>query len=59
MLGGHSNNARRRQSWNLLCDLVTMSTDPWCIIDDFNDLLANGDKRGGYERPAWLYNGFR
>jgi len=36
-----------------------MSTDPWCIIDDFNDLLTSDDKRGGSERPTWLYNGFR
>jgi len=36
-----------------------MSTDPWCIIGDFNDLLTSDDKRGGSERPTWLYNGFR
>ncbi|MCI82952.1 endonuclease/exonuclease/phosphatase family protein, partial [Trifolium medium] len=26
---------------------------------DFNDLLSSDDKRGGSERPSWLYNGFR
>ncbi|PNY08791.1 endonuclease/exonuclease/phosphatase family protein, partial [Trifolium pratense] len=56
---GYSDSARRRQSWNLLRDLASMSTDPWCIIGDFNDLLSSDDKKGGPERPAWLYNGFR
>jgi exonuclease III len=56
---GYSDSARRRQSWNLLRDLASMSTDPWCIIGDFNDLLSSEDKKGGPERPSWLYNGFR
>ncbi|GAU47271.1 hypothetical protein TSUD_280940 [Trifolium subterraneum] len=56
---GYSDSARRRQSWNLLRDLASMSSDPWCIIGDFNDLLSSEDKRGGPERLSWLYNGFR
>lgn len=56
---GYSDTSRRRQSWNLLRELASMSNDPWCIIGDFNDLLTSDDKRGGAERPSWLYNGFR
>jgi hypothetical protein len=36
-----------------------MSDLPWCIVGDFNDLLAHGDKRGAHPHPNWLCNGFR
>ncbi|MCH80014.1 hypothetical protein A2U01_0000776 [Trifolium medium] len=36
-----------------------MSELPWCIVVDFNDLLAQEDKKGIHPHPNWLCNGFR
>jgi hypothetical protein len=36
-----------------------MSDLPWCIIGDFNDLLAQEDKQGVHPHPNWLCTGFR
>jgi hypothetical protein len=36
-----------------------MSDLSWCIVGDFNDLLAQEDKRGVHSHPNWLCNGFR
>lgn len=35
---GYPERTRRRDSWNLLRNLATMSLLPWCVIGDFNDL---------------------
>lgn len=56
---GYSDSSRRRESWDLLRSLSSLSTVPWCVIGDFNDLLTSEDKCGGSNRPAWLYRGFR
>jgi hypothetical protein len=37
---GYPERSRRRQAWDLLRELRDMSTLPWCIIGDFNDLLS-------------------
>jgi hypothetical protein len=50
---------RRRQAWDLLRELRDMSTLPWCIIGDFNDLLSQDDKQGRNPHPNWLCEGFR
>ncbi|KAK2373901.1 hypothetical protein QL285_074903 [Trifolium repens] len=36
-----------------------MSSIPWCIIGDFNDLLSQADKKGIHPHPNWLCVGFR
>jgi hypothetical protein len=36
-----------------------MSELPWCIIGDFNYLLAQEDKQGIHPHPNWLCNGFQ
>jgi hypothetical protein len=36
-----------------------MSTLPWCVIGDFNDLLSQDDKKGYLPHPNWLCTGFR
>jgi hypothetical protein len=36
-----------------------MSSLPWCIIGDFNDLLSQQDKAGIHPHPNWLCMGFR
>lgn len=42
----------------MLQQLAQMSTLPWCIIGDFNDLMAEDEKRGGQCHPRALLNGF-
>lgn len=37
---GIANRGRRRDSWNILRELASQSTMPWCILGDFNDLLS-------------------
>ncbi|XP_058776514.1 uncharacterized protein LOC131650817 [Vicia villosa] len=56
---GYPERARRRQAWALLRELHVMSTLPWCIIGDFNDLLSQNDKRGLHPHPDWLCSGFQ
>jgi len=50
--------ARRRDAWDLLRELRDMSSLPWCIIRDFNDLLSQQDKDGIHPHPNWLCTGF-
>ncbi|KAH9727416.1 reverse transcriptase domain-containing protein [Citrus sinensis] len=52
-------SARRRDSWNLLCYLATISSLPWVCLGDFNDLFSNSEKRGRRAQPNWKLNGFR
>ena len=56
---GYSDSGRRRESWDLLRYLSSLSNDPWCIIGDFSDHLSPDDKRGGLDRPQWLIRGFQ
>jgi len=37
---GYSDSGRRRESWDLLCHLSSLSNDPWCIIGDFVGYLC-------------------
>jgi hypothetical protein len=43
---GYPERNRRRLAWDLLRELRDMSTLPWCLIGDFNDLLSQEDKKG-------------
>ncbi|GAU39328.1 hypothetical protein TSUD_60790 [Trifolium subterraneum] len=36
-----------------------MSSIPWCINGDFNDLLSQSDKKGTHPHPNGLFMGFR
>jgi endonuclease/exonuclease/phosphatase family metal-dependent hydrolase len=56
---GYPERSKRRHAWNLLRELVNMSSIPWCIIGDFNDLLSQEDKKGIHPHPNWLCMGFR
>lgn len=56
---GLPDRARRRESWNLLRALSKLSSLPWCILGDFNDLLYSSDKRGVHPHPNALMEGFR
>lgn len=46
-------------SWEVIHSLDSMSSSPWCIIGDFNDMLDSSDKKGRVDLPNWLLNGFR
>ncbi|VFQ67130.1 unnamed protein product [Cuscuta campestris] len=39
--------------------LKGISSLPWCILDDFNDILSFGDKKGRIQQPGWRIQGFR
>ncbi|GAU31579.1 hypothetical protein TSUD_54020 [Trifolium subterraneum] len=56
---GYPEWSRRRAAWDILRDLGNMSSIPWCIIGDFNDLLSQADKKGIHPHPNGLCMGFR
>ncbi|GAU36753.1 hypothetical protein TSUD_318520 [Trifolium subterraneum] len=56
---GYPERSRRRAAWDLLRALGNMSSIPWCIIGDFNDLLSQTDKKGIHPHPNGLCMGFR
>ncbi|XP_058766717.1 uncharacterized protein LOC131640322 [Vicia villosa] len=55
---GFPERNRRHLAWDMLRALRDMSSDPWCIIGDFNDLMSQEDKRGLHPHPNSLCNGF-
>ncbi|GAU30401.1 hypothetical protein TSUD_364470 [Trifolium subterraneum] len=56
---GYPERSRRRAAWDFLRSLGNMSSIPWCIIGDFNDLLSRSDKKGIHPHPNGLCMGFR
>ena len=50
---------RKRESWDLILTLHWNSSLPWCILGDFNDIISAMDKKGLFDHPTWLINGFR
>ncbi|KAH9754586.1 reverse transcriptase domain-containing protein [Citrus sinensis] len=56
---GYPESARRRESWDLIRYLATISSLPWICLGDFNDLLFNYEKRGSRAHPNWKLRGFR
>ncbi|GAU36575.1 hypothetical protein TSUD_362450 [Trifolium subterraneum] len=56
---GFPERSRRRAAWDLLRELRNMSSIPWCIIGDFNDLLSQADKKGIHPHPNGLCMGFK
>ena len=53
---GHPDRNRRQESWAMLRQLAVSSTLPWCIMRDFNNLLALFEKRGGALKEATSAN---
>lgn len=56
---GFASRALRAQSWDLLRDLSSRYTLPWCILGDFNDLLTSSEKRGRVGHLNSLFAGFK
>lgn len=56
---GFSERNKGKDSWNLLRSLSSISSLPWCIIGDFNDLLTTTDKMGKHLHPQELLDGFK
>ncbi len=43
---------KRRESWDLLQHLASLSTDSWMCCADFNEIMADSEKQGGARR-SW------
>uniref|UniRef100_A0A803PR19 Reverse transcriptase domain-containing protein n=1 Tax=Cannabis sativa TaxID=3483 RepID=A0A803PR19_CANSA len=57
-LYGEPNREQRHHTWNLIRNLQQLSTLPWCIIGDLNNVTSHNDKRGGNNYPQRLIDGF-
>lgn len=56
---GYPERSRRKNSWDFIRLLASISPLPWCILGDFNDLLYSADKMGVVPHPQNLMEGFR
>ncbi|XP_074377634.1 uncharacterized protein LOC141719152 [Apium graveolens] len=56
---GYPERNRCQESWNLLRGLVKNDGIPWCVFDDFNDMLYVSDKKGPHPHPRSLLDGFK
>lgn len=48
-----------RDSWTLIRSIHSLSSSPWCIISDFNDMLVTSNKQGRIPHPQRLLDGFK
>ncbi|KAL8146376.1 hypothetical protein AgCh_004207 [Apium graveolens] len=55
---GEPNRNMRRKTWDLLKNLARDSNLPWCVMGDWNNIIAQTDKKGGAPYPQWLLDGF-
>lgn len=55
---GYPDRERRRNSWEIIRRLANLSTLPWCIWGDFDDLMYVSDKQGNVPHPQNLLEGF-
>lgn len=55
---GFPERGRRVDSWNMMRNMASMSTLPWCLIGDFNDMVTLDEKKGGVRLPRMLLAGF-
>lgn len=56
---GFPERSRRKDFWTFIHKLASLSSLPWCIWGDFNDLLYVDDKEGNVPHPLSLLEGFR
>lgn len=55
---GEPDRAKRRETWQLIKNLCSVSDLPWCLIGDMNNVVQQSDKKGGRAYPGWLIRGF-
>ncbi|XP_019190306.1 PREDICTED: uncharacterized protein LOC109184723 [Ipomoea nil] len=55
---GNPKSNRRRESWQRLRHLATLSPLPWALMGDFNDIRSSSEKKGTHPHPQWLIRGF-
>ncbi|XP_060960664.1 uncharacterized protein LOC133031228 [Cannabis sativa] len=56
---GEPQRSLRSNTWGRIRQLSKESTLPWCLMGDLNNVLSQGDKRGGRPYPGWLVDGFQ
>ncbi|KAF5468190.1 hypothetical protein F2P56_012365 [Juglans regia] len=56
---GHSVTASRHETWGLLHHLCRLTSCPWLLMGDFNEILEPNEKRGGNRRSEGLMEHFR
>lgn len=56
---GFPERTRRREYWDLIKNLASVSTLPWCIVGDFNDMISVDNKKGQHRHPQHLLDGFK
>lgn len=55
---GEPDRNLRQRTWDLLRNLARDSNLPWCVIGDMNNIVSQGEKRGGAVYPQRLIDGF-
>ncbi|XP_042952171.1 uncharacterized protein LOC122289257 [Carya illinoinensis] len=48
---GQPDSSLREATWSLLSSLKPQSDRGWCVLGDFNEILAHDEKFGGKQRP--------
>ncbi|XP_074305507.1 uncharacterized protein LOC141640720 [Silene latifolia] len=56
---GWSNNEEKWRTWQLMRDIKPLSTLPWLMIGDYNQILFEHEKKGGPPREQRLMDEFR
>ncbi|XP_042974710.1 uncharacterized protein LOC122306347 [Carya illinoinensis] len=56
---GHPETSKRSSTWNLLSMIRPSFNQAWCVMGDFNEILASNEKWGGRQRPKKQMEEFR
>ncbi|XP_059433934.1 uncharacterized protein LOC132167054 [Corylus avellana] len=56
---GHPEVAKRKESWDLLMHLHSLTSSAWMCVGDFNEILADEEKYGANKRPRWQIRDFQ
>ena len=46
-LTGYYDRSRCKEAWDMIRNLSSRSSLPWCLMGDFNEILSFEDKKGG------------
>jgi hypothetical protein len=55
---GHPVPWKRKEGWDILRHLKTMSPSAWLCLGDFNEILCESEKFGAAARPRWQMKNF-